>query len=189
MITNNAEGITKENPAASWVFLVTEGVANCYGKFSEEIKLHLAHLRSKFSTKNQRGSDKLIAKERTAESRIETTMGVDCALIVFSGCELSFCNRSIESAFSSANSTNLSVAIADLIFEDALPTSLVDSPRLKRVIELSKLVPLSYRIPDRIAMNSAYLPESYATRARKRDARVMEFATVSCLRQAPKGRN
>ena len=96
---------------------------------------------------------------------------------------------STESAFASANSTYLSVATADLIFRGALLTSLVDSPRLKRVIELSKLVLSSYRIPDRKAMNSAYLPESYATRARKRDARVMEFATVSCLRQAPKGRN
>ena len=81
-------------------------LVNCSGKFSEEIKLHLAHLRSKFSTKNQRGSDKLIANERTAESRIETAMGVSCALIVFSGYELSFCNRSIESALTSANSTN-----------------------------------------------------------------------------------
>ena len=91
---------------------------------------------------------------------------------------------SIESAFTSANSTtNLSVATADLIFGDALPTSLVDSPRLKRVIELSKLVPSSYRMPDRKAMNGTYFPEPlpYTTRARKRDARVLEFATVSCL--------
>ena len=131
--------------------------------------------------KNQRGSDKHIANERTADSSIETAMGVDCALIVFSGCELSFCNRGIESAFTSANSTNLSVTTADSIFGDALPTSLVDSPRLERVIELSKLVPSSSRMPDRKAMNGTYFPEPYATRARKRDARVLEFATVSCF--------
>jgi hypothetical protein len=89
---------------------------------------------------------------------------------------------SIESAFTSANSTtNLSVATADLIFGDALPTSLVDSPHLERVIELSKLVPLSYRMPDHKAMCGTYFPEPYTTRARKRDARVLEFATVSCL--------
>jgi hypothetical protein len=89
---------------------------------------------------------------------------------------------SIESAFTSANSTtNLSVATADLIFGDALPSSLVDSPRLERVIELSKLVPSSYRMPDRKAMNGTYFPEPYTTRARKRDARVLEIATDSKL--------
>ena len=88
---------------------------------------------------------------------------------------------STESAFASANSTYLSVANADLIFRGALLTSLVDSPRLKRVIELSKLVLSSYRIPDRKAMNGTYLPEAYATRARKRDTRPLEFATISCL--------
>ena len=158
------------------------------------LKAWRTRLRSEFSTKKkQRGSDKLTANERSAESRIETAMGVESRAVRSSssrGVSSHSATGSIEIAFfTSANSTNLSVAIADLIFEDALPTSLVDSPHLKRVIELSKLVPLSYRIPDRKAMNSAYLPESYATRARKRDARVMEFATVSCLRQAPKGRN
>jgi hypothetical protein len=50
-----------------------EGVAKCSGKFSEEIKVHLARLRGEFFTwKKQRGSDKVIANERTAESRIET---------------------------------------------------------------------------------------------------------------------
>jgi len=89
---------------------------------------------------------------------------------------------SIESAFTSANSTTIpSVATADLIFGDALPTSLVDSPRLERVIELSNLVPSSYRMSGRKAMNGTYFPEPYTTRARKRDARVLEFATVTCF--------
>ena len=78
---------------------------------------------------------------------------------------------SIESAFASANSTTtLSVATADLIFGDALPTSFVDSPRLER-----------NRTLQTQAMNGTYFPEPYTTRARKRDARVLEFATVSCL--------
>jgi len=45
-----------------------EGVAKCSGKFSEEIKVDLARLRGEFFTwKKQRGSDKVIANEHTAE--------------------------------------------------------------------------------------------------------------------------
>jgi len=77
----------------------------------------------------------------------------------------------IESAFTSANSTNLSVATANLILGDALPSSLVDSPRPGRVSGLSKLAPSLYRMPDRKAMNGTYFPEPYATRARNRESR------------------
>jgi len=59
---------------------------------------------------------------------------------------------SIASAFSSANSANLSVVIANLIFGDTLQTSLFDLPRTRRVIELARLVPSSCRITDRKAM-------------------------------------
>jgi len=39
-----------------------EGVAKCSGKFSEEIKVHLARLRGElFTWKKERGSDKVIA--------------------------------------------------------------------------------------------------------------------------------
>jgi len=76
----------------------------------------------------QRGSDKVIANERTAESRIETAVGVESrAVRSSSSLDVSShsATSSIASALSSANSTYLSVAVADLIFGDALPTSLL----------------------------------------------------------------
>jgi len=106
-----------------------EGVAKCSGKFSEEIKVHLARLRGEFFTwKKQRGSDKVIANERTAESRIETAVGVESRAVRSSSSRdvsSQAATSSIASALSSANSTYLSVAVADLIFGDALPTSLL----------------------------------------------------------------
>jgi hypothetical protein len=94
---------------------------------------------------------------------------------------------SIESAFTSANSTtNLSVATADLIFGDALPTSLVDSPRLGRVIELSKLVPSSYRMPDRkassVGLRTQHFPEQFATPS---PSILAQFASARVPFQAP----
>ena len=106
-----------------------EGVAKCSGKFSEEIKVHLAQLRGEFFTwKNNRSSDKVLANERTAESRIETAVGVESRAVRSSSSRdvsSQAATSSIASALSSANSTYLSVAVADLIFKDALPTSLL----------------------------------------------------------------
>jgi len=106
-----------------------EGVAKCSGKFSEEIKVHLARLRGEFFTwKKQRGADKVIANERTAESRIETAGAVESrAVRSLSSRDVSShsATSSIASAMGSANGTYLSVAVADLIFGDALPTSLL----------------------------------------------------------------
>ena len=155
------------------------------------LKAWRTRLRSEFSTKKkQRGSDKLTANERSAESRIETAMGVESRAVRSSssrGVSSHSATGSIEIAFfTSANSTNLSVAIADLIFEDALPTSLVDSPRLKRVIELSKLVPLSYRIPDRkassVGLRTQHFPEQFATPS---PSILAQFASARVPFQAP----
>ena len=98
-----------------------EGVAKCSGKFSEEIKVHLARLRGKFFTwKKQRSSDKVLANERTTESRIETAVGVESRAVHSSSSRdvsSHYATSSTASAMSSANSTYLSVAVPTFYLE------------------------------------------------------------------------
>ena len=68
----------------------------------------------------QRGSDKVIANERTAESRIETAVGVESRAVHSSSSRdvsSHYATSSIASAMSSANSTYLSVAVPTFYLE------------------------------------------------------------------------
>ena len=71
-----------------------------------------------------------------------------------------------------AHSTALSVAIAEMIHVDGLSERFAESPRLARVIKLSKMVPLGYTPPNRKSVGGDLLDESFAKHVADNNKRI-----------------
>lgn len=65
--------------------------------------------------------------------------------------------RSIEASFAVGQGDELDNAIAELFYGDNIKHSIVNSPRFKRVIELAKVAPVSYKPPDRLRLSNDLL--------------------------------
>jgi hypothetical protein len=71
-----------------------------------------------------------------------------------------FKQRSIEAALSTGKDSEMDSKIAELIFGDCLPASIVESPRFIALIECAKTAPASYHVPSRKDVCTRLLDET-----------------------------
>jgi hypothetical protein len=68
--------------------------------------------------------------------------------------------RTIESALAAGKDSEMDEKIAELIFGECLPFSLVESPRFKAMIECAKTAPQSYKVPSRMNISGLLLDQT-----------------------------
>jgi len=136
-----------------------EGVVTCKGVYESTTKEALAVLRTAFcKNRDERSSRKKMANERSSVLTNETAGSVETLAVRSSSSRTSVNQGGIAGSFHAQNTSMLSAAISDFIFGDALAFNIIDSPRFRRVIELSRNVPTTYVVPDRRAIATVYLP-------------------------------
>jgi len=104
----------------------------------------MANERASVLTNETAGSFRLrkkMANERASVLKNETAGSVETLAVRSSSSRTSVNQGGIAGSFHAQNTSMLSAATSDLIFGDALAFNIVDPPRFRRVIELSRNVP------------------------------------------------